>query len=186
MGPHDPPRSPFETTQSAFFAIADISGYTGFLAHNELAHAQGILAEITQLEGRSVLGAQLLAVTIHTGEVQQHRELGGAFDQSAVGELPQPTMRLPSQCPGTARPAASGGRSLIMTPGVTNFLLRLRVRARRTRREPRSTAREAGQGERSPGILAEVYGRFPADSTRLTFLPRVRRTARTSLRRLRR
>jgi uncharacterized protein YndB with AHSA1/START domain len=49
MGPSDPPRSRFETTQTAFFVIADISGYTGFLAHNELAHAQGILAEITQL-----------------------------------------------------------------------------------------------------------------------------------------
>jgi uncharacterized protein YndB with AHSA1/START domain len=49
MGTHDPVRDPVDTIETAFFAIADISGYTGFLAHNELAHAQGILAEITQL-----------------------------------------------------------------------------------------------------------------------------------------
>ncbi|MGR8919403.1 MAG: DUF2652 domain-containing protein [Gammaproteobacteria bacterium] len=34
---------------SAFFAIADITGYTGYLANNELDHAQGILAEFTEL-----------------------------------------------------------------------------------------------------------------------------------------
>jgi uncharacterized protein YndB with AHSA1/START domain len=49
MGAHDPASDPFDKTETAFFAIADISGYTGFLAHNELAHAQGILSEITQL-----------------------------------------------------------------------------------------------------------------------------------------
>jgi hypothetical protein len=38
-----------DTAETGFFVIADISGYTGFLAHNELAHAQGILAEITEL-----------------------------------------------------------------------------------------------------------------------------------------
>ncbi len=38
-----------DTTQAGYFVIADISGYTGFLAHNELAHAQSILAEITEL-----------------------------------------------------------------------------------------------------------------------------------------
>jgi uncharacterized protein YndB with AHSA1/START domain len=49
MGAQDPARDPSDTTQTGFFVIADISGYTGFLAHNELTHAQGILAEITQL-----------------------------------------------------------------------------------------------------------------------------------------
>jgi uncharacterized protein YndB with AHSA1/START domain len=49
MGEQDPARDPFDTTHTGFFVIADISGYTGFLAHNELTHAQGILAEITQL-----------------------------------------------------------------------------------------------------------------------------------------
>ena len=38
-----------DETGSGFFVIADISGYTRFLAANELAHAQGILAELTQL-----------------------------------------------------------------------------------------------------------------------------------------
>ena len=35
--------------QRGFFAIADITGYTVYLADNELLHAQGILAEITEL-----------------------------------------------------------------------------------------------------------------------------------------
>lgn len=49
MGAQGPARDPSDTTETGFFVIADISGYTGFLAHNELAHAQGILGEITQL-----------------------------------------------------------------------------------------------------------------------------------------
>ncbi len=40
---------PHDTTETGYFVIADISGYTGFLAQNELAHAQGILSEITEL-----------------------------------------------------------------------------------------------------------------------------------------
>lgn len=36
-------------TYSAYFVIADISGYTGFLANNDLAHAHGILSELTTL-----------------------------------------------------------------------------------------------------------------------------------------
>ena len=36
-------------TLTGYFVIADISGYTGFLANNELAHAQGILAELSDL-----------------------------------------------------------------------------------------------------------------------------------------
>jgi uncharacterized protein YndB with AHSA1/START domain len=40
----------FESTaQAGYFVIADISGYTGFLANNDLTHAQGILREITEL-----------------------------------------------------------------------------------------------------------------------------------------
>ena len=36
-------------THTGYFVIADISGYTGFLAQNELVHAQGILAELCDL-----------------------------------------------------------------------------------------------------------------------------------------
>ena len=46
---------------SGYFVIADISGYTGFLAGNELAHAHGILAEISKL-----LIALFLAVMIYS------------------------------------------------------------------------------------------------------------------------
>jgi len=35
--------------QTGYFVIADISGYTTYLTNNELTHAQGILAEITDL-----------------------------------------------------------------------------------------------------------------------------------------
>lgn len=38
-----------EAGQAGYFVIADISGYTGFLTNNELAHAQGVLSEITEL-----------------------------------------------------------------------------------------------------------------------------------------
>ena len=47
-----------------------------------------------------------------------------------IAELPSPRMRSPSQCPGTARSAASAGRWLIRTSGVTNCLPRPRVLAR--------------------------------------------------------
>ena len=50
-----------------------------------------------------------------------------------IAELFSPMIRSPSQCPGTARSAASAGRSLIMISAVMNFLPRPRVRARGTR-----------------------------------------------------
>ena len=40
-------RAPRDGTQAGFFVIADISGYTAFVAQNDLVHAQGVLAEIT-------------------------------------------------------------------------------------------------------------------------------------------
>ena len=46
-----------------------------------------------------------------------------------IAELPAPTIRSPSQCPGTARSATSAGRSLIMISGETKPLLRLPARA---------------------------------------------------------
>ena len=50
-----------------------------------------------------------------------------------IAELFSPTMRSPSQCPGTARSAASAGRSLIMISGLTKPFPRPLVRARGTR-----------------------------------------------------
>jgi uncharacterized protein YndB with AHSA1/START domain len=44
-----PAQSPAGGAQAGYFILADISGYTGFVANNDLAHAQGILAEITDL-----------------------------------------------------------------------------------------------------------------------------------------
>jgi hypothetical protein len=46
-----------------------------------------------------------------------------------IAERFSPMIRSPSQCPGTARSAASAGRSLIMISLVMNFLPRPRVRA---------------------------------------------------------
>src|SRR5215203_3926603 len=45
-----------------------------------------------------------------------------------IAELPTPRMRSPSQCPGTARSAASAGRWLSMISGETKPLPRLRTR----------------------------------------------------------
>ena len=45
-----------------------------------------------------------------------------------IAELPSPRIRSPSQWPGTARSAASAGRSLIITSGVTKDLPRPRRR----------------------------------------------------------
>jgi putative transposase len=59
-----------------------------------------------------------------------------------------PTIRSPSQCPGTARSAASAGRWLIRISGVTNFLPRPRVRARGTR-SARPVRRHAVSSRRS-------------------------------------
>ena len=42
-------QAPRDGTQAGFFVIADISGYTAFVAQNDLVHAQGVLAEITGL-----------------------------------------------------------------------------------------------------------------------------------------
>ena len=50
-----------------------------------------------------------------------------------IADLPKPMIRSPSQCPGTARSAASADRSLIMISGVTKDLPRRRLRARGTR-----------------------------------------------------
>lgn len=41
--------SPSNATPSAYFVIADISGYTGFLAENDLVHAHGVISELTSL-----------------------------------------------------------------------------------------------------------------------------------------
>ena len=50
-----------------------------------------------------------------------------------IAEPRSPRIKSPSQCPGTARSAASAGRSLMRTSGVTNDLPLPRVRARGTR-----------------------------------------------------
>src|SRR3954454_539327 len=61
-----------------------------------------------------------------------------------IAELPSPTMRSPSQWPGTARSAASAGRWLIRISGARQDLPRPRLRARGTR-NARPVRRQAGQ-----------------------------------------
>ena len=53
-----------------------------------------------------------------------------------MAELPNPTMRSPSQWPGTARSSASAGRWLIRISGAMPDLPRPRLRARGTRERP--------------------------------------------------
>ena len=51
-----------------------------------------------------------------------------------MAERSSPMRRSPSQCPGTARSSASGGRSLIITSGVTCAQAICRDLARGTRK----------------------------------------------------
>ncbi|MFM8569814.1 MAG: DUF2652 domain-containing protein [Candidatus Kapaibacterium sp.] len=44
-----PINAPTISTHQGYFVMADISGYTHFVAHNDLAHAQGVLEDITSL-----------------------------------------------------------------------------------------------------------------------------------------
>jgi hypothetical protein len=64
----------------------------------------------------------------HARQVQQQGEARRA-PKVPIAELPRPRMRSPSQWPGTARPAASTGRWLIMISGEMKVLPRPRVRA---------------------------------------------------------
>ena len=49
MNRHHQTDDSLDGTQAGYFVIADISGYTGFLTNNELAHAHRILAELSNL-----------------------------------------------------------------------------------------------------------------------------------------
>ena len=88
-----------------------------------------------------------------SGQVQLHREPGRALDQGADRRNVQPHDQVASQCPGTARSAASAGRWLIRISGVTNFLPRPRVRARGTRsaRPCAGTPSARAAARRGPG-----------------------------------
>ena len=86
-----------------------------------------------------------------------------------IADLFSPMIRSPSQCPGTARSAASAGRSLIITSGVTNFLPRPRVRARGTR-SARPVRRHAvsSRSQRATALHVErLIDRLVADPHRL-------------------
>ena len=65
-----------------------------------------------------------------------------------MAELPSPTMRSPSQWPGTARSATSAGRWLIRISGAMLDLPRLRRRARGTR-NARPVRRQAVSSRRN-------------------------------------
>src|SRR4051794_38884002 len=66
-----------------------------------------------------------------------------------IAELSRPRMRSPSQCPGTARSAASAGGWLAMISGETKPLPRLRTRAldtRNTRPVRKQISSDPGRG----------------------------------------
>lgn len=71
-----------------------------------------------------------------------------------IAELSSPRIRSPSQWPGTARSAASAGRSLTITSVVTNFFPRACVRARGIR-SARPVRRQATSSRLSARIEAE-------------------------------
>ena len=70
---------------------------------------------------RPVLHARDGAVAFHSGKMQQHCESAWCVPPECRSPIcPRTMIRSPSQCPGTARSAASADRSLIMISGVTN------------------------------------------------------------------
>src|SRR3954467_15266847 len=87
-----------------------------------------------------------------------------------MAELPNPTMRSPSQWPGTARSAASAGRWLIRISGAMQDLPRPRRRARGTRsaRPERPPGAQAGgqlAAQRSPALhVQRLVDGFVADA----------------------
>src|SRR4051794_8943988 len=85
-----------------------------------------------------------------------------------IAEPPEPRMRSPSQWPGTARSAASAGRSLIKISGPTKPLLRPRVRARGTRSAPGPQARGQLATQRAAALDVErLIDRLVRDAHRV-------------------
>ena len=86
-----------------------------------------------------------------------------------IAELPRPRMRSPSQCPGTARSAASAGRWLIMISGETKPLPRLLVACpRHPQRSSRSQAGRQLAAQCSSALNEEcLIDGFMADAHRL-------------------
>src|SRR3954468_5752113 len=72
-----------------------------------------------------------------------------------IAELPTPTLRSPSQWPGTARSSASAGRWLIRILGAMQALPRPRLRARGTR-NARPVRRQAVSSRRSAPAALHV------------------------------
>src|SRR6266478_9636586 len=82
-----------------------------------------------------------------------------------IAELPSPTMRSPSQCPGTARSVASAGRWLIRSSGVTKGFPR--ARPRHAQRPPGAQTRRQLTAQRAAplhiqrlvdGLVADAHG----------------------------
>ena len=88
-------------------------------------------------------------------QVQQHREPAWCARPGCRSpSCPGPMIRSPSQCPGTARSAASAGRSLIMTSAVTKLL------AAAAGAGPRDAQRPAGaqaRGQLAPQRAAALH-----------------------------
>ena len=72
-----------------------------------------------------------------------------------IADLSSPMIRSPSQWPGTARSAASAGRALIITSGVTMPSRRCRARARGTRRA-RPVRRQATSSRCSAAAAPDI------------------------------
>ena len=86
-----------------------------------------------------------------------------------MAERPVPIIRSPSQCPGTARSSASGGRSLIMTSSVDVTLRTLLCAgSRNAQRSPRSKTRDEFTFQRAAALDVErLVDRLVGDPHRL-------------------
>ena len=96
-------------------------------------------------ERRAVLGPGAGAVAFHAGQVQQHREPGGALDQRADRGAFRPMIRSPSQWPGHGPVLGLGG------PLADHHLGR-----------DVALAAAAGPGSRAPAAPGRCAGRRPA------------------------
>ena len=102
-------------------------------------------------------------------QVQQQHEPGGPLHQRADRRLARPMIRSPSQCPGTARSAASAGRSLIITmPGIwpaplaRPYAAACAAPARSAGTPPAPAAAPPGPARRSPGRWSRATPASPA------------------------
>ena len=152
------------TPERACLVIADISGYTGFLAGAELDHAQDILADLVGTVGRrsgrsSGSPSSRATPRSSTRSPRDRRADAPGHDRALLLRVPPAAPRHP---PGVERasamPASSSRTSTSRSSPTTAQVIRQRIGvvggARRERRDRRPPAAEEPRRARTTGIDA--------------------------------